>query len=78
MKKEEISESLDEVDFREHLKKFSNLDLAAHYNFEESVVCKIKNPQEAILVITEQRPITFVIDSENVLYYKLGNGDKKE
>ena len=35
------------VDFIEHLNKFCDLDLAARYNFEESVGCKIKNPEKA-------------------------------
>jgi hypothetical protein len=73
--KENISDLVSAFDYKDHLDKFSDLKLSEHYHFEDDVRCKIKNVEQAVKVITEQRPIIFKINEEdNSLYYSVDGG----
>lgn len=71
----DFSGKLSEDIIRENLKKFSDLNLEQHYDFEVENTSTIKNFESFTEYINKNSPIEFNINDNNELYYKVKGED---
>jgi hypothetical protein len=72
---EEMSDFDNENVIKENLKKFSDLQLDKHYDFNVNPTCTIGNHAEFSEFIKENSPIIFTISDDNTLYFKIDGQD---
>lgn len=57
--------------FNEHLKKFGELELHKHYDFESTCSTSLSKPDLIAEFIVSNTPLVFKFDESNMLYYSI-------
>lgn len=63
---------------KEHLAKFSDLDLEKHYDFESGLQISIESASAAVEFLKKNSPLTFTISDDNTLYYTTSDDGVEE
>ena len=77
MSEKKLIDKLTKNYFWAHLKKFSDLNLDEHYDFNNHACCVIIDPVTFTNFVTENKPLKFKISESNMLYF-VESGNKKE